>query len=81
MGPAAMTTILFSVDNHGWLITLASLIVNLLIVWFFLRKSEWVVGIIGDSGSRAMGKVMALFLAAIAVMMIRVGLSGLVKIH
>lgn len=81
MGPAAMTTILFSVDNHGWLITLLSLILNLLIVLFFLRRSEWVVGIIGESGSRAMGKVMALFLAAIAVMMIRVGLSNLVRLH
>lgn len=79
MGPAAMTTILFSVDSYGWRVTLASLILNLLIVWFFLRKSEWVVSVIGESGSRAMGKVMALFLAAIAVMMIRIGLGNLIQ--
>lgn len=81
MGPAAMTTILFSVDSYGWLVTLVSLIANLMIVWFFLRRSEWVVKLIGESGSRAMGKVMALFLAAIAIMMIRVGLTNIIKMN
>ncbi len=75
MGPAALTTILILVDQQGVAMTLFALIVNLAIVWIAFRKSDVILRILGDGGSRAFAKIMALFLAAIAVMMIRVGLS------
>jgi multiple antibiotic resistance protein len=79
MGPAALTTILISVDSYGYLITVASLLVNLLIVWILFQKSDWIAKIFGEGGARAFGKVMSLFLAAIAIMMIRVGLTGILR--
>ncbi len=77
MGPAALTTILLSAEAHGFYPTLASLLVNLLIVWEVFRKSDIVAKCWGKSGSRAGAKVMALFLAAVGIMMIRLGYKDL----
>lgn len=75
MGPAALTTILISVEANGVVATLSSLLVNLFICWLVFTKSEFFVKLIGEAGTKAVAKVMALFLAAIAVMMIRIGLA------
>ena len=79
VGPAALTTILILVDSKGYVVTLLSLLANLFIVWIVFRYSEVVVKLMGDAGSKAVAKVAALFMAGIAVMMIRVGLSGMMK--
>ena len=79
IGPAALTTILILVDTYGFVVTITSLLFNLLIVWFVFRYSEVVIKLMGDAGSKAVAKVAALFMAGIAVMMIRVGLSGMIK--
>jgi multiple antibiotic resistance protein len=77
IGPAALTTILILVDQFGVPATLIALIVNLVVVWFLFRHSSVLLKLVGDAGSRAFAKIMALFLAAIAVMMIRRGLADL----
>lgn len=74
MGPAALTTILIIVDVYGYFWTILSLILNLFIVWMVFRNAESVLKLLGKAGSRAVAKVASLFLAAIAVMMIRVGI-------
>jgi len=76
MGPAALTTVLISSESVGWEVTLAALLANLFIAWFVFRSAHQVTRIIGNSGAKAIAKVMALFLAAIAVMMIRSGIMG-----
>jgi multiple antibiotic resistance protein len=78
MGPAALTTILISSESVGWKITLAALLLNLFIAWAVFRYAFGIVRLIGSSGTKAVAKVMALFLAAIAVMMIRSGVTGLI---
>lgn len=75
MGPAALTTILILVDAHGYLLTIASLLVNMLIVWLVFSQSHRITDLIGKAGSQAIAKVFALFLAGIAVMMIRSGID------
>ena len=79
VGPAALTTILILVDSKGYVVTLLSLLVNLFIVWIVFRYSETVVRLMGEAGSKAVAKVAALFMAGIAVMMIRVGLTGMIN--
>lgn len=79
MGPAALTTILILVDSYGTLWTITSIILNLIIVWIVFRNADRVLRIMGKSGSRAVAKVASLFLAAIAVMMIRVGITEILK--
>lgn len=78
MGPAALTTIIIMVDSYGYLPTFASLLVNLWIVWLVYRHAGKVVGIMGPGGSKAFAKVASLLLVAIAVMMIRVGITGFI---
>ena len=80
MGPAALTSIIIIVDAYGYWISMISLFLNLLIVWFTFRHSDWVIRIMGAGGSRAFAKVASLFMVAIAVMMIRVGVQNILKL-
>ncbi len=77
MGPAALTTIIILVDSYGYVWTIASLVVNMLIVLLVFSQAKMIANVMGKSGSRAVGKVIALFLAGIAVMMIRSGITDM----
>jgi multiple antibiotic resistance protein len=79
MGPAALTTILILIDNFGYLPTILSLMLNFMIVGFVLVNAAWVMKAIGKGGSRAFAKIASLLLAAIAVMMIRVGAINIIS--
>jgi len=77
IGPAALTTILILVDNFGYLATILSMTLNFLIVILVLFNAQWLLKLIGKGGSRAFAKIASLLLAAIAVMMIRVGVINI----
>jgi len=77
IGPAALTTLLILNDTYGKIPAVMSLLANLLIVWVVFRKSDLVSKLLGEAGSKAVAKVAALFMAGIAVMMIRVGLTAM----
>ncbi|MBU2444140.1 MAG: MarC family protein [Bacteroidetes bacterium] len=79
MGPAALTTILVLVSSSGFVATILSMVANLIIALFVLYYSHKIVRLIGVSGTKAFAKVAALFLAAIAIMMIRVGIVDIIK--
>ena len=79
IGPAALTTILILVDTYGQVITIMSLLANLAIVWLVFRYSEAINALMGKTASHAVAKVSALFMVAIAVMMIRVGLTAMIS--
>lgn len=74
-GPAVLTTTLMMVDKYNITVTLVSVILNMLIVWFSLVKAESIMNLIGPSGTRAFSKVMYILLGAIGVMMIRHGVE------
>lgn len=76
MGPAGMTTILITVDAYGLAMTLASLVANCLLVLILLLNSKWIIRVMGEAGSQAFAKVASLFMAGIAVMMIRSGIEA-----
>jgi len=78
MGPAALTTILILVDNFGYIITILSMVLNFIIVGLVLFNAQWLIKLIGEGGSRAFAKIASLLLAAIAVMMIRVGVINII---
>jgi multiple antibiotic resistance protein len=79
VGPAVLTTILVLVDHYGIIPTIISLMFNLLIVWIILIKAERVVHLFGKGGIIGISKVMALLLASIAIMMIRLGIENIIK--
>ncbi len=78
VGPAVLTTILVLVDHYGIVPTVISFIVNLIIVRLSFRASERILAIFGRGGIMAISKVMALLLASIAVMMIRLGVEKII---
>ncbi len=81
MGPAALTTILILVDNFGYVPTILSMILNIIIVLIVLLNAKLILKVIGEGGSKAFAKIASLFLAAIAVMMIRVGVLNILTMN
>lgn len=79
IGPAAITSVLVSREAFGYLPTLTSLVLNMLIVFLVLAFSPWLGKIMGTAVSRAVGKVSSLFLAAISVALIRAGIVGMIQ--
>ncbi|MFA6349695.1 MAG: MarC family protein [Candidatus Omnitrophota bacterium] len=75
-GPAVLTTTLILLDTFGPVTTFISLVVNMLIVWISLLKADLIMKVLGAGGTRAFSKIMYILLAAIAVMMVRHGITG-----
>jgi len=75
MGPAALTTLLILVDLHPVYWVASALIVNIVISLIAFYYSWVIVKGLGVNGMKACSKVISLFLAAIAIMMIRVGIQ------
>lgn len=74
-GPASITTLLVLAQNQsmGLAVILVALAVNLGLVVLALHYSEWLGRKVGATGMRAISKIIAMLLAAIAVSMIRQG--------
>ncbi|MGD0590807.1 MAG: MarC family protein [Bacteroidota bacterium] len=80
IGPAVLTTLLIVVDAYGYLAAVIALLANLFLVWLIFRNSNLIIRVMGEAGSKAFAKVAALFMAAIAIMMIRVGLTAMISV-
>lgn len=80
-GPASLTTLIMLNDIFGISMTIISLVVNLIIVWITFSFSNRILSFLGEGGARATSKVVSLFLAAIAVMIIRRGIEGTLGIY
>ena len=76
MGPAALTTIIIQVEAQGTLPTLGALSIVLLFTYLLFDRSRHVLHYIGKGGAKAFAKIASLFLAAIAVNMIRIGVQS-----
>lgn len=72
-GPAMLTTLIIQVDAVGLAATLAALMINMALVVLTLHYSERLAQLIGIRGLKAIHKIVALLLAAIAVNMVRRG--------
>jgi multiple antibiotic resistance protein len=78
IGPAAITTILVTQGEFGYVLTLGSVLVNMLLVFAVFSAGPRLISKAGPSFSKAMAKIASLFLAAIAVAMIRAGILGMI---
>lgn len=81
VGPAVLTTLLVLVDHYGVLSTVISLILNMIVVWLSFINAQRIVNLFGKGGITAISKVMALLLASIAIMMIRLGIENILAGH
>jgi len=77
-GPAVLTTTLIMLDSYGIVPSMVSLALNMLIVWFTLKKADFLIKFFGEGGTRAFSKIIYILLAAIGVMMVRRGVTGVI---
>ncbi|MBU4148855.1 MAG: MarC family protein [Candidatus Omnitrophica bacterium] len=74
VGPAVLTTSLIIIGEYGLYPTLVSVLVNVLLAGLIFSFSGILIRFLGESGSKALSKIMSLLLAAIAIMMMRKGI-------
>ncbi len=77
VGPGVLTTCLIIVDQYGTIPTIISVLLNVTIAVTLFSFSGKIVNFMGKTGINALSRIMALLLAAIAVMMIRKGITGI----
>ena len=75
VGPAVLTTSMILIAQYGLWVTLTSILLNILLTALLFCFSNFLIKVVTEGGARALSKVMALLLAAIAVMMIRKGIG------
>jgi multiple antibiotic resistance protein len=76
-GPAVLATSLLLANEYGILPTVLALLANIVIAGLVFNFAARLVGFLGQAGSRTLSKVASLFLAAIAVMLIRKGVFAI----
>lgn len=75
VGPAVLTTTLLMISEYGLIATLVSVVANILLAGAIFHFSAILIKVLGQAGTKAISKIFALLLAAIAVMLIRKGLG------
>lgn len=79
-GPGVLTTCILLTELHGWFLTAAAVIVNIAIAGTLFLFADPMTRVIGKTGSKIISKVASLLLTAIAVMLIRKGITGIIKL-
>jgi multiple antibiotic resistance protein len=79
VGPGVLTTLLISAHAYGYAATILCLFLNLLIVWLVFGNSHRILQVLKDGGTKGLGKVFALLLAAFGIMMVRTGILGWIQ--
>lgn len=67
VGPGAITTTIVMLQTSGLLVTLISVLIIFFTIWLVLRSIERIYKILGRTGSAVIARIMAMFIAAIAV--------------
>jgi len=66
-GPGAITTTMIAINAYGPLIAVMSIIIVMLLTWYIVRSTSMIYNFMGKAGLDVIAKIMAVFLAAIAV--------------
>ncbi|MBL7197122.1 MAG: NAAT family transporter [Candidatus Omnitrophica bacterium] len=73
--PALFVMALIILEEFGILIILVALILNMFLSYLALEKSQIIIKLIGERGIRAFSRIFEIILSAIAIMMIRQGIT------
>ena len=78
-GPAVLTTSVLLANVHGMAITALALLTNIGIAGVIFWFAQPITRVLGNAGTMILSKMASLFLATIAVMLIRRGLVEIIK--
>lgn len=79
VGPGVLTAVMLLAKEYGLLPTTAALIVNIAIAGAVFFAHSMIIKFVGKNGTKVFSKVASLFLAAIAVMIVRKGLIAIFR--
>jgi len=75
VGPGAITTTILSLQTIGFIPTILSVLIIFIVVWVILSFIDPIYHFLGKTGSLVTSRVMALFIAALAVQYILEGIG------
>jgi multiple antibiotic resistance protein len=78
-GPATLTTLLVLASQYSAVMVLFSFVLNMAIAWVVFHQAERLTKLLGHGGLMAVTKIARLLLAAIAVRVIRLGVTGILS--
>jgi len=79
VGPGAITATILILQSSGIFVTVVSVLITFAIVWLILRFIDPIYKILGKNGSLVVTRLMAMFIAAIAVQYIVEGAKSLLE--
>lgn len=79
VGPATISLLILLAGLYSIWMVLAAFLLNILIAWLFFSQAQRIVRFLGKGGIEAFAKVMYLLLAAIAVQLIRRGITDFIQ--
>lgn len=74
-GPGAITTAMVLIGTYGYQVVIPAIVLNFIISIMILFEGEAILRILGETGAEIVARIMAIFLAAIGVHNIIVGIS------
>lgn len=78
-GPAVLTTSILLLNEYGIIMTAVAIISNLIIAGTIFYFSFYINRFLGNTGAKILSKIASLLLAAIAVMIVRKGITALIQ--
>lgn len=79
VGPGAITTSMLSIQQFGIFPTVISVIIVSLLNWLILMNAERLYNLLGKTGSLVVSRLMAVFISAIAVEYVVLGLRNVLS--
>jgi multiple antibiotic resistance protein len=67
VGPGAITTTIVIMQSSGYVVTIVAILIVMSLTWIILSCVDHVYSILGKTGASVVSKLMAVFVAAIAV--------------
>jgi len=67
VGPGAITTTIVILQSSGYVVTIVAILIVMTLTWIVLSCVDHVYSILGKTGASVVSKLMAVFVAAIAV--------------
>ncbi len=75
VGPGAITLTMISLQSSGLVISLVAIVLVMFLSWIVLRLTDRIYKLLGRTGAAVIARLMALFIAAIAIQYVLTGLQ------
>jgi multiple antibiotic resistance protein len=75
VGPGAITLTMISLQSSGLVIALVAIVLVMFLSWIVLRLTDRIYKLLGRTGAAVIARLMALFIAAIAIQYVLTGLQ------